>query len=205
MFLRVCSFASFSILERMLLSLTSCCFFLNDSGDCISSLGSHIFLSRLGKIQLPLSCPSWITYPVPPLFCDSTTPALFSDFRGCSLVSLMSRINSATFLAPHFHHSTLLWTSRSPFSSPAPNTFLIFSISILYNLSSVESVSSPSASVVLCHRFKQTCRGFSTSPHHSWAVISRNICKGGLGHGDQHGTTCSLLLEEFVCHVSPYS
>ena len=162
----------------MLLSLTSCLFF-SMTGNCISSLGSHIFLSHLGRIQpfLTLSQLNHISSPSFILWVNHSSS--FSGFCGCNLVSILSRINSATFLAHHFHHSTFLWTSQSSFSSPASNAFLIFSIHILYNPSPVESVSSCSASVVPCHCFKQMCRWFfHTSPPQLGSAFQKHLRRG---------------------------
>lgn len=124
------------------------------------------------------------------------------------LVSPLSRINSATFLGHHFHPSTFLWISQSLISSPASNTFLIFSINILYNRSSVRSISIHSDSIVpkiltaFWHHIEQMCQCFfHTSPPQLGRRLQKHLQRG-FGAQNQHGTTCSLLLRGFIYCVS---
>lgn len=69
------------------LALKGCCFpwplvdfFLNDSGNCISSLGSHIFLSHLGKIQPFLTLSQWNHISRAPCFLWLNHTSSFSGF-----------------------------------------------------------------------------------------------------------------------------
>lgn len=115
-------------------------FFLSDSGNCLSSFGIHIFLSHTGKIQ-PLLTPSQLNHS--PLFCEPSLaqPYQLFSFCKCKLVSLLSKINSATkfiFLAHHFTHFAVIFLCLLSHLS-ASNAFLI---KILHDLCSAERLQS---------------------------------------------------------------
>lgn len=175
-------------------------FFLNDSGNCISSLGSHIFLSHIGKIQ-PFLTLSQLNHTLSSSIPRHNHTSSFSGFCACNLVSLLSGINSAPFLAHHFH--PLLFYEHLSSVSPLHQTQFLSSPSASFTTclqSSLSAVVLPALSSVT---FSNRCvSAFSPPPHHSWAVLSRNICKE---NRVQHSTACSLLLEGFICHVSSYT
>lgn len=188
MFLRMCGFASFS-LERMLLPLTSGWFFLNDFSNCISSLGSHIFLSHLGKIQpfLTLSQQNHISSPSCFLWLYHTSSFSGFLFRPCpkQTLSLSWVIISTT---PLFYgilslSSPLLHQTR--FLSSPSTCFTTSLQSGLFWQNDLFWQHRPQNSWQHFYTVPNRCVSvFSTPPHHSWAELSRNICKEGLGQKD---------------------
>lgn len=205
MFLRMCGFASFS-LERMLLPLTSGWFFLNDSSNCISCLGSHIFLSHLGKIQpfLTLSQQNHISSPSCFLWLYHTSSFSGFLFHPCPKQTLLLSwvIISTTPLfcgnlslsSPLLHQTHFLSSPSTSFTTNLQSGLFwqddLFWQHRPQNSDSILTLYQTAVSVFFPHLPPQLGR-----------ALQKHLQRG-FGAERPDGTTCSLLLRGFICLVS---
>lgn len=149
-------------------------FFLNDSGNCISSLGIHVFLSHPGKIQPSLTLSSWITYPVRPSvsfpWLSHTRFVLVHNQLHHKAHFPVSSFHPPLPFAMNFSVSPpcVKITSYLPYQDPLWHFFSrSFTESIRGCPAALSTVPSPTGVAVV-----------SGSPRHSWAVLSRNMWGG---------------------------